>query len=382
MLRPFLTALVGLGLIGGCAASSDGGSTNGSDLAAATEYRLPGVSETLLVADASGRASVVRLGDPTTVAAPVITSGPRISAGRSFRGRFWLIDEGGSLVVLDPAGGAPVKTPLGTKSPGDIEIESVQSAWISAGAKLVHVDPSAGTTLGEIDLSSHALDGSALTATGIERVGERLFVQLGRRKGSSEQRGAVAVIDLASAKVESVIELEVPGNGGTEIGYDPGGAMVVDTIHQKLLPTAHGFRPSNTGMVLRIDLATRKLDPWFFRSGSGFQGGLARGADPARIFIAYHTSTPVASTHLFQYVISESGEMVLAHSGTLLDAFEVVGDYPSNASSTLFALPVTCPAGFCLGGKGVSFIDTKTGTPYPRFGEAAAGMSPELVLFL
>lgn len=63
--------------------------------------------------------------------------------------------------------------------------------------------------------------------------------------------------------------------------------------------TARGFRPSNTGMVLRIDLATRTLDPWFFRSGSGFQGGLAPGPEPTSVYIGYHTSTPTASPHLF-----------------------------------------------------------------------------------
>ena len=131
-----------------------------------------------------------------------------------------------------------------------------------------------------------------------------------------------------------------------------------------------------------VDLATQKLDPWFYRGGSGFQGGLALGPDPATIYIAYHTSTPVASTHLFHYRIGDDGEMQIQDNRALLDAFEVVDDYPQNASSTLFALPVTCPAGFCLGGKGVSFIDTKTATPFPRFGEGAIGMSPQFVLFL
>lgn len=377
MLRSFFSALIALGLIAGCSTSSDGGSATDNDLAAAAEYRLPGFSETVLMADEQGRASLVKLGDPTTVSAPTIENGPRILAGRSFDHRFWVIDESGALIVIDPAGGAPTKKALGLKSPADIEVDSMQSAWISNGAKIVHVDPTEGNTLGEIDLSSYALDGGTLSAGGIKRVGDRLYVQLGRKK-DAEQRGAVVVVDPATSKVESVIELQVDA----EIGYDPGGAMVVDTVHDKLLLTARGFRPSNTGMVLRIDLATRKLDKWFFRSGSGFQGGLAPGPDPTTIFIAYHTSTPVASTHLFHYAIAANGEMEIKHNGTLLDAFEVVDDYPSNASSTLFALPVTCPAGFCLGGKGVSFIDTKTGTPYPRFSEAAAGMSPEFVLFL
>jgi hypothetical protein len=377
MLRSFFGAFVAIGLFAGCASSSDGGTSNENDIAAATEYRLPGVSETVLLADENGRVSVAKLGDPTTVAAPAVESGVPIVAGRSFDGRFWLLDQDGALVIVDPAGGAPTKRALGLEDAGDIEIDSVHSAWVSAGAKIAHVDPSTGQTLATLDLASYALDGGRVRATGIKRVGDRLFVQLGREK-DRVQRGAVVVVDPTAARVESVIELEV----GTEIGYDPGGAMVVDTVHAKLLLTARGFRPSNTGMVLRIDLAQKKLDPWFFRGGSGFQGGLALGPDPATIYIAYHTSTPVASTHVFHYLIGSDGEMKVQDNASLLDAFEEVDDYPANASGTLFALPVTCPAGFCIGGKGVSFIDTKTAKPLPRFGAAVIGMSPQFVLFL
>lgn len=60
----------------------------------------------------------------------------------------------------------------------------------------------------------------------------------------------------------------------------------------------------------------------------------------------------------------------------------MIDDYPSNGSGSLFALPVTCPAGFCLGGKGVSFIDTHPAKPHPRLGASAIGMTPSFVLFL
>lgn len=383
MLRPFLTALALLGLLSGCATSSSRDPASESDLAAATDpYRLPGVSETVLVADGSGKASLVSLGDPTTVAPVGVTAGSGIVAGRSHEGRFWVITEAGDLLVIDPHGGAPSRRALGISGPADLEIDGADRAWVSAGRSLVHVDTSTGATLATIDLGVHALDGGEVRAGGIKRVGDRLFVQLSRHKGA-EQRGAIVVVDPGTASVDRVLELEAPKpGGGTEIGYDPGGAMVVDAVHQKLLVTARGFRPSNTGMVLRIDLAERKVDPWFFRSGSGFQGGLAPGATPDALFIGYHTSTPVASTHLFHFEIKGNGELVESEAGALLDAFEVVDDYPSNATSTLFALPVTCPAGFCLGGRGVSFIDAKTGKPHPRLSEAAIGMSPTFVLFL
>ena len=105
---------------------------------------------------------------------------------------------------------------------------------------------------------------------------------------------------------------------------------------EAIMLTARGFRPSNTGMVLRIDLATRTLDPWFFRSGSGFQGGLAPGPEPTSVYIGYHTSTPTASPHLFASRITDDGELVDAdpEAGALLDAFEVIDDYPSNGSGS------------------------------------------------
>lgn len=371
MLRSSFTALAIVGLLAGCASPSSSSGASESEVAEA-EYRLPGVSETLLVADDEGHASVVRLGDPTT-AAP-LESGARIVAGRSFDGRFWLLDEAGALVIVDPAGGVPARQDLGLTAPADLEIENVHSAWISTGTKLLHVDPTAGATLATLDFAG------TREARGVKRVDDRLYVQL---VGRERERGAIAVVDLTSARLESVLELEVPASGGgTEIGYDPGGAMIVDAVHRKLLLTARGFRPSNTGMVMRIDLAQRTLDPWFFRAGAGFQGGLAPGPDASTLFIGYHTSTPVASTHLFSYRIAEDGELVGTSAGTLLDAFEVVDDYPSNASGSLFALPVSCPAGFCLGGKGVSFIDTKTATPHPRLPEATIGVRASFVLFL
>lgn len=364
----------------GCASSTKEDTASAQDLVT-TEYRLPGVSETVLVADRTGRASIVGLGDPTTVAPIERPGGAPIVAGRSFEKRFWLLDASGTLSVVDPLG-VVRSSNLGVAGAADIEIERTEAAWVSTGAELVRVDTTTGSRLATIDFASSALDGGAVTASGIKRVGERLFVQLGRRKGSQHQRGAIAIIDLATSQLETLLELEVPNGTGTAVGYDPGGAMVVDWTHDKLLLTARGFRPSDTGMVLRIDLSRRTLDPWFFRSGAGFQGGLAAGATPNEIFIGYHTSTPVASTHLFHYRIADDGELESQDAGALLDAFEVVDDYPSNASSSLFALPVTCPAGFCLGGKGVSFIDTKSAKPHPRLGEAALRMSPSFVLFL
>lgn len=66
---------------------------------------------------------------------------------------------------------------------------------------------------------------------------------------------------------------------------------------------------------------------------------------------------------------------------TLVDAFEEVTELPTNASRSLLALPVTCPAGFCLGGAGISFVATSPTAVAPRLPVSELGLAPAFVLF-
>ncbi len=106
------------------------------------------------------------------------------------------------------------------------------------------------------------------------------------------------------------------------------------------------------------------------------------GAPQPEMFIGYHTSTPVASTHIFHFRLGEGGEIVSQDGGTVVEAFEVNDTYPVNASRTLLAFPVHCPVGFCVGGAGVSFVNMQSAEVYPRFSAGDLGLKPSFVLFL
>ncbi len=356
-----------------------------ADIVSEMQYRLPGFEETLLAADRAGTMALVKLGASTTVEPVDGTFGSYVVAGRSFERSFWVLSSGGKLGVIDPVAARLDRVvDVSVPEPSDLEIESADAAWVAGAGRIDRV-ATTGDILDTIDLSAHAISGGVVRSQTMTRVGDHLFVQLARRTASGgEARGALAIVDLPSRRLEKVLDLVVPteDGSGTEEGFNPGGAMLVDEAHGKLLLTARGFRPSNTGMVLRIDLARLELDPWSFHADSGFQGGLALGAHADELFIAYHTSTPVASTHFFDYRVGDDGALVREHPGALLDAFEVIDTYPVNASRSLFAVPVRCSLGFCLGGKGVTFIDMKTSEVYPRLSATDLGLTPSFVLFL
>jgi hypothetical protein len=354
-----------------------------------TRFHLPGFSEKLLVADRTGKIAIAQLGDTTKIAKVRQSLGAPVVGVRSRAGRFWVLGANGALASIDPSKGLMSKAvTVAAKGARDLELESDDVAWISARdeARLVRVRIGTGATEDAVSFADRAIEGGRVLPQAMARVGDHLFVHLAREtKEGAPQRGALAIVDVPTKHVTAVVELEVPHAGGAaEIGYDPDGPMVVDSLHGKLLFTALGARPADTGMILRLDLQTLKLDPWLNRFGAGFQGAITLGAEPhdPEMYIGYHTSTPQPSTHIFHFRLGGDGEPTSVSNETVIETFEVVDNYPMNQARTLLAFPVECSLAFCTGGAGLSLVNVKTAKPYPRLGETDLGLKPSFAAFL
>jgi hypothetical protein len=368
-------------LVSGCSGAAIEPMTDTSDQAASEEkmtFTLPGFDETLLVSDGTTM-KIVRVGARSSKT--TVEGAPRALpvAGRSFGGTFRVLTADGALLTVDPKRAAVTATAqTGIKDGADIDIESASVAYVSTrtSGKLHKIDPATGRVLATRDVAR----GSGVSLRNMLRVGNRIVVEVQRTSRSRPSRGAVAVVDAAKLEVVKLVELEIadPADPSKKlVGVHPDGPMIKDG--DRVFVTAKGARPSNTGMLLRLNLASLSLDPWVEPASSGFQGPISIG--PKRdMFIAYHTSTPVASTHLFHYQLDANGDPQPRGGGALLDVFEEVEAFPANTDGTLFALPVSCPAGFCIGGAGISFVGTD-GAVHPRLGAQELGMKPAFVLF-
>jgi len=382
----------------GCTSSSDAEEVSDSDLAASRveplSFSLPGVSETVLVSDDAGQLLLLSVGERSTKRAVKGAPASRVVAGRSFDGKLWTLAESGKLAAIDPAT-AKVTATVDTRvrDAADLVIASRDVAFVSSSAdgRLVKIDPTTGVEIAKLDLASAALPGAgagSVTLRDMLLVGGRLVVQIRRATAQGRAgRGALALVDAATLRLDGVVELTAadPRDPARALdGLEPGGPMMHDEAHGKVFVTARGVRPMNTGMLLRLDLAAGKLDPWVAPAEAGFQGPLALGApgEARKMYIAYHTSTPVSSTHLFEFDLDANGNPVDVEGGAMVDVFEEVPAFAPSASRGLFAFGVSCPAGFCLGGAGVSFVSTETATVHPRLPKADLGIAPSFLLFL
>ncbi len=374
----------------GCAAETDGIGVSDDDVKARPpvpapspekiDYAEAALNETLLVSDEAGAVIVVRIGASSDKRVVTLPKPGRLVAGRATKGRFLVVTDGGAMVVIDADTAlATSSVSVGWKGVRDLE-ELPDGRVILAsgtGTKVREVDPKTGKSIREVDLAGRATSLGSLAV-----VGDRVIVQLRRGTEESPAQGAVAVLDSRTLAVSTVVELTAKDDtepGKSVNGKRPGGPMIVDPVAKQLLVGALGENARDTGGLFRISTET-----WTVRGAElarrGFQGPSSFRTPDNRIFISYHTRTPVASTHVFSYRLDEAGRPTTTEQEALLDAFEEVEAMPANASRTLFALPISCPVGFCIGGAGVAFVSASKVQP-PRLLASSLGLRPSLVLF-
>jgi hypothetical protein len=244
---------------------------------------------------------------------------------------------------------------------------------------VVEIDPASGSQQRSIDLSSLRVAGGTIEPRRMLFAEGRLFVQVARSTATGTPDGAAfAVIDTTSGTLETTIELEVTHAGMTKLGLNPDFAMVLDPTRNHLYVALSGNRPADTGLLVRIDTATLAIHDYKLAE-SGFQGALVFGEPFTSLYMLYHTSTPVTSSHLFAYTVEASGALVSTSGGTLNDAFDGIDALTINAGGTLVAMANTCSIGFCIGGAGITFIEAATRKVLPKLMKELIGFEPAMV---
>jgi hypothetical protein len=345
--------------------SEAGGKADGSG----SGHQLPGFDETLLVGAGNGALSVVHVGE-TFGAKPVAlrTSQPP-SVIRAKDGRFYALFDSGKLAVID-ATTAKVERSLSVGSrPRDIEWWSETELAVSRGSGIDTIDLATGTKTSSLDLASLRIGTGSVQTRRLLRVDERLFVQVARTRADGRpENGALAVV--RNGSVEKVIELD---------GLNPDFALVHDARRGHLYVTCAGVRPSNTGVLVRIDTATLAVHDRI-PAESGWQGIVAFAEPFETLFMLYHTSTPTTSSHLFAFSVDDSGALADAtEGGAIVDAFDGLDALAINDSGTLVAMANHCLVGFCIGGAGINFIDVATREKQPKLLKATLGFEPVIV---
>lgn len=348
--------------------SSDESNTTG-------EHRLSGFDETILVGGDQGEVAIVHVGDKLTKHAVATSKKSAPVVVQTFGAKFHLVYDDGTLLVVDAATGAVDKTlPLGDP-PTDIALANETEAWVATkNGKVTKRDLVTGAERGVVDLTVAGGEPRRVLLDG-----ERLYVQIARKKNGRAERGALAVVDTKARTVEKVIELEgVDRRTSTTLaGLEPDLPMAIDRKRQQLWVTAIGNRPSNTGLVARIDLATLSVHD-VLRANSGFQGAVVMHEPFDELFVIYHTSTPTTSSHLFTGTLGPDGA-VEQRTKTLVDAFDGLDALVLNASGTLAVMANACFTGFCIGGAGLNFVDAKTKQILPKLKADMIGFEPVLV---
>jgi prepilin-type processing-associated H-X9-DG protein len=407
-LRVFAPALLALAVLlsgAGCDPSDDdgaagprapgaGGKADNGDPDGGTPepFRLAGFDETVLMGDADGTLALARVGSVYTqqnLDAPFRTSP---SAMRRHGGRFHLLYADGTLLVIDPGPGPaqePVAQPakLPVTKPYDLEFvtDSVVYLALAKEAKVVKVDLESRTILSTIALGSYHAAGEKVEPHRLLLVGQHLFVQLHRTKSSTgrEAQGAMAVVDAAQDAVIKVLDLTGfdPVRSQVIPAINPDLPMVFDALRNKVLVTARGIPNADTGMIVRIDAASLELDPYSERAQAGYQGAIAGRSPLSRLFVIYHTHTPVYSSHLFYFDVADDGAMTLGPGRTLVDAFDGRDQVHVNDAGTLAVMVNTCKYTFCMDGAGLNFVDAARGTILPKLRAEVIGFEPSWMLF-
>jgi hypothetical protein len=355
-----------------------------SAVTVALTHRLPGFSATVIAAGSGGELAVLSVGEKgirKTVNTKSKVTPVRIRAHDS---KFFALYESGSVAVINANTAAIEKTiSTGVNAARDIEFGNDGSLFVSSAksASVTRLDL-ASAKRSTVSLSNLAVDGGRVEINSLLCVNTLLFAQVHRIKNERPQRGALAVIDIASNTLKKVIELEgKSADGRTAMpGLKPSLPMAFDGTRNAIWVPLSGVRPSNTGMLLKVDVPTLAVSQTI-PADSGFQGALVVSAKDAKMYVLYHTSTPTDSSHLFSSTFDRAGLPVQDGEETLIDAFDGIDAVAIDSSKRLVAMGNGCAAGFCIGGAGINFVNAETRAVLPKLMAAEIGFEPAMVVF-
>jgi hypothetical protein len=349
--------------------TSDGGGDGKAD-GSGTSHTLPGFDETLLVGSSTGKLAVVHVGDTFTKKTVSLSSSRTPNVIHAHAGVFYALLDSGKLVAIDAKTAKVVRTLAVGESPQDVAWLDDATIAVSTGSRVDTFELASGTRTASLELAALRNGTGTVVTRRMLAIEGRLFIQVARTRADGKpENGALAVIE--GGELVTTIELD---------GLNPDFDLVHDPRRGMLYVTCAGVRPSNTGVMVRIDLATLAVHDRI-PAQSGWQGIVQFGEPYETLFVIYHTSTPTTSTHLFARPVAEDGTLGESHGGTIVDAFDGLDALAMNDSGTLVALANHCAAGFCIGGAGVSFIDAATQQKQPKLMAAQLGFEPVIVEF-
>jgi hypothetical protein len=375
--------------------SSDDSSARDDDVttlataATVPDYRLDGFDETILVGASDGKLTSFHVG-PTTTKSEIATTKTRPPILiRSRGGKFHLLYDDGALAIVNGADGAIEKTvTLATVTKaGGFEFVSDDTIYVTHedGNKVTKHELASGNKLAEIDLTSarNGENGTVVLRNMLKVGADQIYVQAARYAANRRaEQGAVAIIDTTTNSLKKVIEVagHDPNYNEDFSGLNPDFEMVHDTTRNLVYVSAYGNRPSNTGLIARIDTTTLTVKD-VKRADSGFQGIVVSVNPFSDLFIIYHTSTPTTSSHLFHEHVKPDGTLEGESPGAIIDAFDGMDALSINKQGTLVAMANTCITGFCIGGSGISFVDAHTREKKPKLLKDKIGYEPVFVAF-
>lgn len=358
-------------------------------LATEEDRTLSHFEETLLVGDSKGKLALIIIGpEPKKIDVVSNINDFPISV-HSYHGKFYLLYRNGNFLILNPESGnieKNIKLNLNLKEPSDFAFASDSQIYISMKktSKILKVDLNSPTENISINLDSLRLKKGKIELHQLLLIGENLFVQVARFKTKYEQQqAALSVIDTTTNQLKKTIELAVkdPEMIMAAPGMNPEFPMIFDSHRNMLLLTLKsGEIPFQMGMIIRINLDTLEIYD-FKKAISGSQGIIAFQKPFSKLFIIYHTSTPVTSSHLFLDLVDESGNLQ-RHEGALIDSFDGLNSLSINSKGTLIAMTNTCITGYCVNGAGVNFVEVATHSLLTKINSDFIGFQPSSVYFM
>jgi hypothetical protein len=380
-----------LPLFAACSTSgSDRGAVAGNESSVVSTplpHSLEGFEEDVLVASRVGQLAVVHVGRTSVrrdVAAAFTTPPESVQV---VGGKFVLLYPDARVVVVDGEARVERTVRLPIEAAIDLSLATDTIGYVTSKVdpRVSKVDLASGAVAASIDLRGLAIDGGSVELRQMRKVGSRLFVQVARRRADGRpEQGALATIDTDSdTLLPGTIELTFPDfDGGARLpGLEPDLPMAVDPQRNLLYVSALGRRPSNTGGILQVDIATTTLRT-SERASGGFQGVIVvPPATPSKLFTILHTSTPTFSSHLFHRSVDEAGALGAGQPGAIIDTFDGLDALATNEAGTLLAMANTCLTGFCVNGAGVAFVDTQSHKVLPKLNADAIGFEPVSVHF-
>jgi len=345
------------------------------------------LDETILVAGSgnSGSLAVERLGsDPGHLDLAVATSGFFVD-GTSQGGLFYALFSDGVLATIDgDTGSVMSEVAVDGQAPFAVEARSPAEVYVSFSASpvIARIDPASGEVLAHVDVAPDGV--TDIGARHMLLVGDELYVAASLGTRLAPRGTHLAVVDVASGAVVRRADLvwQDPDSGAQRPALNPDLPLVLDEPRHRLFVGAKGKRPSDTGMTLKVDLASLAVDSDRTDLSATFNGHQVISQPLDRVVALEHTSTPVASTHVALRSIDPDGHVVSDSGATLLDLFEETDALSINAGGTLAMLANSCPAGFCIAGIGVNFIDVAGAAVLPKLTRERIGFSPVDSVFL